>query len=325
MRFSARLSSRRFRFATPTRYYSFQNGQWVSSDDHRPTPSSSSPPSTLKLVTWNIDSYNDDGSIRMGAALEYIEEQLVRNTPPSLPIVIFLQEMVPEYLQQICEASWVRERFHLTDIDEKNWGKNTYGTTTLVDKLLGVQNVFRVRYPSKMGRDGLFVDVAVGVPNRSDAADVKTIRLCNTHLEPFVSKPPLRPSQLAVCARYLRGPSIHGGLVAGDFNAIEHFDRTLHIDNNLTDAYLALGGQEESDEGYTWGYQSSEDEMKKYGPSRMDKVMFCGWVRVEGLERVGVGVKVEERKAAEMKGELRWVTDHYGLMATVEVMAEMKE
>src|SRR5436190_24216752 len=57
-------------------YYSFQNGQWVSSEDCRPTPSSSSPPSTLKLITWNIDSYNEDGSIRMGAALEYIEEQL---------------------------------------------------------------------------------------------------------------------------------------------------------------------------------------------------------------------------------------------------------
>jgi hypothetical protein len=32
--------------------------------------------------------------------------------------------------------------------------------------------------------------------------------------------------------------------------------------------------------------------MEKFGPSRIDKVLFCRGIRVDGLKRIGVGAKV---------------------------------
>ncbi len=48
-------------------------------------------------------------------------------------------------------------------------------------------------------------------------------------------------------------------------------------------------------------------------------MLYCGGVEVRNLERIGVGVKVEEAKRAKTKsyGALDFVTDHYGLMADV--------
>ena len=50
----------------------------------------------------------------------------------------------------------------------------------------------------------------------------------------------------------------------------------------------------------------------------MDKVLFCGECEVKGLERVGVGLRLEEGK-----GEGEWVTDHYRLMAEIVVVGEV--
>src|SRR5205085_1541671 len=122
---------------------------------------------------------------------------------------------------------------------------------------------------------------AVSVPEESGVENAE-LRLCNTHLESLPVRPTtVRSNQLVLCSAQLHAPNIHGGVVAGDFNAIQPFDRTLHVENDLIDAYLTLSGLEDSEDGYTWGYQSSEYSMRRFGPSRMDKVMFCGGVKVE--------------------------------------------
>jgi tyrosyl-DNA phosphodiesterase 2 len=61
----------------------------------------------------------------------------------------------------------------------------------------------------------------------------------------------------------------------------------------------------------------------------MDKVLFCGGVRLVGFERFGMDVVIEDEKAAkelvEGRGlEKAWVTDHLGVKAefVVEVDAE---
>ncbi|KAI9765465.1 MAG: hypothetical protein M1835_007376 [Candelina submexicana] len=149
-----------------------------------------------------------------------------------------------------------------------------------------------------MDRDGLFVDIAVKSPNTSSS---RTLRLCNTHLESLVADPPLRPDQVALAAKHLQDPSVHAGILASDFNAIQPFDRTLHTDNGLQDAFLDLGGQEDLEEGNTWGYQSMREVRDKFGPKRMDKVCYCGGVEVGRLKRIGVGVRVEEGKRAKMR------------------------
>jgi tyrosyl-DNA phosphodiesterase 2 len=158
-----------------------------------------------------------------------------------------------------------------------------------------------------MGRDGLFVDIclsstpATQPPTRKSKDKNQVIRLCNTHLDSLAITPPLRPTQLSTATAYLSHPHIPAGLIAGDTNAISPFDRTLHSANGLVDAYLALGGEEDSEEGYTWGYQSEPGMRERFGCSRMDKILCRGGVGVRGLRRVGVGVRVVEGRGSGLR------------------------
>lgn len=220
-------------------------------------------------------------------------------------------------LESLKKTQWIQEKFFLTDINNSHWNEPYYGTTTLIDRRLAISTVFRTYYKSHYGRDGLFVDISLG---REKA---RVLRLCNTHLESLVSKPPLRPEQVALAAQHLHADEAHAGVLAGDLNAIQPFDQTLHSDHALRDAFLVLGGEEGQEDGFTWGYQSREASMRKYGPSRMDKVLFCGNVNVRGLERIGVGARVEEGKREELRDltdGLDWITDHYGLSVYLDIL-----
>lgn len=165
-------------------------------------------------------------------------------------------------------------------------------------------------------RDAFFVDVTLGPEGRK-------VRLCNTHLESMAFDPPFRPPQVALVARYLHETGVHAALAGGDFNAIQPFDRTLHADNNLKDAFLESGGKEDTDEGFTWGQQAATTLRAQFGCSRMDKVYFCGDLELVRFERFGQDVLVEGEEEArgivELGFEKPWVTDHLGIMAEVEI------
>ncbi len=257
----------------------YQHDKFSCKTIEQKTTASKSLSATFRLITWNIDFRAPSGAVRMAAALQYLK-QLIAEAPPELPVVIMLQEMTPTDLKLIQSAAWVRQQFNLTDIDTSNWQGGIYGTTVLIDRRLPVKTVYRVFYKTKMQRDGLFVDLVMKRADDQQNQEV-VIRVCCTHLESLRSYPPLRPAQLAVVAQQLHESSVHGGLVAGDLNAIQDFDRTLHAENNLKDAYLELGGQEDTEEGYTWGQQVRPGLRERYGCTRMDKVLYCGHLRVE--------------------------------------------
>lgn len=277
--------------------------------------SSSSPITTIKLLSWNIDFQAQGGPIRMAGALHYLEE-LITTISAEIPVMIFLQEMVANDLKLIKSASWIRSRFAITDVDPSNWSSSTYGTTTLIDRRIPVARVFRAYYKeTQMDRDAFCVDIPT-LPNNE-----RIIRFCNSHLESLPISPPIRPGQMAEVSQHLHDPSIHGGVLAGDLNSIQPFDYTLHSENNLKDAYLEGGGQEGNEEGFTWGYQSHAASRERFGCQRLDKILYCGKVEVKALQRIGIDVKVEEGKREKMRsfGALEYVTDHYGLMADVVV------
>ncbi|KAJ4373042.1 hypothetical protein N0V83_003333 [Neocucurbitaria cava] len=282
----------------PQGYFSpAENGTWTSSTTapQSPTVAFSGPPTNpkaIRLISWNIDVLVGFAEERMSAALEYLET-LVSSTPADTPLVIFLQEMGLSDLDQIRASKWIHQRFNATDLDNKNWLSPLYGTTTLIDRRLKINNVFRVPWFSKFDRDGLFVDIALEGPSGADSSST-VMRLCNTHLESLVADPPVRPAQVAAASPYLHAPAVTSALLAGDLNAIQPFDRTLHSENNLKDTYLELGGAEDSDEGYTWGYQVPQWMKDKFGCSRMDKIFFAGEVTPRAFERIGAGVKVKE-------------------------------
>lgn len=308
-------------------YYATSEGPWMSSSSVKrgqvsPTLQPLNP-RLIRLISWNIDVLVPHGEHRMRAALKYLE-QLITSSPPDIALVIFLQEMSPFDLSQIRSAAWTASRFHLTDYDHQNWLSPLYGTTALIDRRLPIKSIFRVPWLSKFDRDGLFIDITLSNPTNTGPngdGGGKVLRLCNTHLESLVADPPVRPAQLASAATYLKHPEVIAALLAGDLNAIQPFDRTLHSDNGLKDAFLELGGKEDSEEGYTWGQQAPAWMRERFGCSRMDKVLLRGEVEARAFERIGMGVKVEEEVRAEVEKDIEggWVTDHYGVMADFEL------
>jgi tyrosyl-DNA phosphodiesterase 2 len=299
-----------------------EDGEWQSTYSSYSSTRAGSPlnPGATRLISWNIDVLVGHAEERMRAALIHLEE-LVSSTPSETPVVVLLQEIGQSDLVQIRAADWIKNRFNITEHDHKNWTAPHYGTTTLIDRRLSIASVFRVPWVTKFDRDGLFVDIAV--TNKQPAnADPKVLRLCNTHLESLVADPPVRPLQLAAASPYLKKPNVVGALLAGDLNAIQPFDRTLHSDNGLKDTYLELGGQEDSDDGYTWGYQVAQWMKDKFGCSRMDKILFHGAVQPSSFMRIGMGVKVaeEDRERVEKEIEGAWVTDHYGVMGDFNLL-----
>ena len=288
----------------PQRFYAFEDGSWqggwrldTCADSDLPTVT------TIKLISWNIDFQAPASQMRMARALEYLE-QLISGVPTSTPSMILLQEITASDLELIQNADWIRQSFFITESSSsKNWLRS-YGTVTLIDRRLHVTSVFRIRYHSMMGRDGLFVDVQDDTCN--------TLRVCNTHLESLVADPPLRPGQVKLAVTHLNHHTIDAGVMAGDFNAIQEFDKTLHSENGLKDAFLECGGEEGSDEGWTWGMQCMYGEGAKYGCSRMDKIWYYGGLEMRNLEEIGAGVKIEIPGVDSL-----FVTDHLGLMVDV--------
>ncbi|GAB1205343.1 hypothetical protein APSETT445_004017 [Aspergillus pseudonomiae] len=304
-------------------YYGFDptTSTWVSKSPSARNDNDSLAITTIALYSWNIDFMLPFAAARMRPALAHLH-QLTRLLPPNTAPVIFLQECTRSDLETIAATPWVQDHFHLTDIDTANWATTQYGTTILVSRQLPITSVFRVHYShTRMDRDALFVDLSIGL-------EEKRIRLCNTHLESLALEPPYRPPQMQLVAQYMHHDVVDAALAAGDFNAIQPFDRTLHVDNRLKDAFLELGGEEDTEEGYTWGQQAATKQRAQFGCSRMDKVYFRGSVKLLKFERFGEDILAEgdeeRRQIVNLGFEKPWVTDHLGVMAVVDAQLNTK-
>lgn len=265
----------------------------------------------LGLYSWNIDFRIPFASSRMLAALSHLQHLITTSASPSQATVIYLQECIPSDLDLIAANPWIREHFAITDISSENWASSQYGTITLIDLRLPIRSCFRVHYShTRMERDGLFIDVAI---------QGNTLRLCNTHLESLALEPPFRIPQMQICASFMRETGVDAAILAGDLNAVQEFDKSLHVENGLKDAYLELGNREDDVEGHTWGQQAARAMREEFGTSRMDKVYFGGLVELLSFETFGAGVMVQD--PAEGAELLRlgfdepWITDHLGIKA----------
>ncbi|BAE59724.1 unnamed protein product [Aspergillus oryzae RIB40] len=293
------------------------------------------PLKTFTLTTWNIDFQQPCKAERTQAGLNYLSTVLLKPSDDKnndvTPInIIFLQEMVPNDLTIIQQTKWIQDHFFITDLNHTQW-RGSYGTTTLIDRRCHVQRVFRVPYStSRMQRDGLFVDLDCQEGGETGG----TLRLCNTHLESLLSNPPIRPMQLHLASQFMHGsgpgetdlPTPHAAILAGDLNAFAPEDLTAPNECALRDAFLVLGGKDGTEESFTWGQQIPNWLREKFGCSRMDKVLFCGGLEVERLERIGAGEMVwieypdvSDEETEDEKGEEVWITDHLGLCADFRI------
>lgn len=132
-------------------YYDFDRttSSWVSKTPGAPeaTQASSDGITKIALFSWNIDFMLPFAEARMKAALAHLDnltglDSLEAKTAP----IIFLQECVPSDMATIAAQPWVRQRFHLLDVDATHWATTHYGTTILVDARLPITAAFRVHY-----------------------------------------------------------------------------------------------------------------------------------------------------------------------------------
>ncbi|KAH7357361.1 hypothetical protein BKA66DRAFT_473435 [Pyrenochaeta sp. MPI-SDFR-AT-0127] len=307
--------------------YTFRDGAWVSSKHGAPSQYSSAVKhpaiERLCVITWNIDFMTSQPRARMASALRYLE-QLVCKIPRSSAIVINLQEMMESNnsnkmdandLSQIKNARWIQSHFNLTDVDTSSWDA-AYGQLTLVDRRLAIASVARLRFVSEYLRSALFVDICLNTKESS------YLRLGNVHLDSSYGS--MRPVQWKALAKHLQNEheDIGASILAGDCNANQPRDRTAPQDLGFKDAYLEMGGVEGDESGATWGFQSLHAQ--RWGHQRLDKEVFWGDVQVTALERIGIGLKVEDEKAREeleAEEELGFVTDHFGLKGEYTVEA----
>lgn len=186
--------------------------------------------------------------------------------------------------------------------------------------MAGLDRVWRVKYPSRFGRDALCCDIllpptsssSLGTgPTRETETEPSRIRLINVHLNSLPVNPSLRLRQHTISASYLRAAG--HGVMTGDFNPVLPEDETLIGDNHLVDAWNELYPNKD---GFTWGVNGDAP----FPPGRLDKVATlglksCGMKVVqpsECTEKIRMGQNGEQEQDYE-EFTVPW-SDHSGLV-----------
>lgn len=254
----------------------------------------------LDLVTWNVDATASAPEARISAIISHLQNSV------SSADLIFLQEVSGPALSTLLAIPWLRDHWYSSEADTTNWGSQSFATVTLVSKSrLGAPGsaankvalgpIWRVKYPSRFGRDALCCDILLPSPGPAQSRSrflsststmapitatsssvspqslshkyLSRIRLINVHLDSLPILPSLRPLQLSTIASYLCAAG--GGLVAGDFNSVLPEDDKLISANRLVDAWTEL---HPSEAGFTWGLDGNQP----FPPNRLDKVAVVG-------------------------------------------------
>lgn len=263
----------------------------------------------LRIVTWNVDA----GAHFSESRLEAIVSHILDLKP--VTDIIFFQEVSKSALLHLLKDARIRESWFSTEADTTNWGGHIFATMMLVSKarfgpsdksmpVLALGPVWRVKFPSRFGRDALCSDIFVSSPT-DNSSQLSRLRLINVHLDSLALEPSRRPKQLSITAEMLRDTG--KGLIAGDFNPVLPEDNTLVADNGLVDAWVKL---HDSEPGFTWGV----DGKQAFPPGRLDKITMLG-LQPHEIEVIHPGVIEKEEFGV---GQVPW-SDHSGLRCTFEV------
>jgi tyrosyl-DNA phosphodiesterase 2 len=273
-------------------------------------------PTSLILITWNVDFAQNNASPRLTAALDHLQfhafPEYNGGQPP--PSIILLQEIRYDAFDALLAHPWVRAWFMIVPgSPEAGWPQGArYGTATLVARCAPLAGSACVPFEeSHMCRNALVTDVLVG----GAEPHARVLRVVNTHLESLPEGTQRRVVQMGVVGRLLKEAGIVGGIVGGDMNAIAPSDEALAEENGLADAWERTrsgrgdgeGDGEGEEDGTTWGYQPRS----RFPPGRLDKILYTegDGFEVRDVRRLAVGLR--------MPGGA-WVSDHYGLVCKVE-------
>lgn len=308
---------------------------WLPLKDTAPQETTSLNPKTFSLITYNIDAMNYFVNERIHTIFSFLNTHsvapLLAASPP-VPTIILVQELRNTAIPTLLAHPVVRAHYCVTDITAADWAAY-YGTLTLVPRALAlaghVRAVFRTPFKSStMGRSALYVDIGI--------AEEKVLRIANVHLESLRGRADkMRIEQLGSVAQRLRAPDVYAGVVAGDMNPIGPYDDSAPTKLGLSDAWTvcqdrsvagSYEGKAKSDkewEGHTWGHQPPS----QFPERRMDKILLTGPLEPKEVEVIGMGLTMEGggddnedlEDLEDVEEEPMWVSDHYGLVARIDV------
>lgn len=111
----------------PQPYYTWHDGQWKARSSGAEQSASTTQGDSFSIMSWNIDFMRSFTNERMEKALSFLEQYISQRSRPS---IIMLNEMLVSDLQLIQAQSWVRDKYHLTDLSEDFWESGYYGEQT---------------------------------------------------------------------------------------------------------------------------------------------------------------------------------------------------
>ncbi|KIM41279.1 hypothetical protein M413DRAFT_445317 [Hebeloma cylindrosporum] len=316
----------------------------------RVTSDTSQTPQRLSLISWNIDAFSSRAISRAKLILNHVLEG------QKYPDILFLQEVTTDVRTSLLNDERVRSAFLVTDAEDKTSFENVpFATMTLLSRarfspsssldssaetglgdatvvegrgspdIMRVAGVSRLTLPSKYGRDALYVDIVINCPIAPPGNGTTTptvLRLINVHLDSLRHTAHYRAQQLEILAHSLVEPGYHGGIIAGDFNAITPDDHALVDKNGLVDVWVALHGGRAGPaaNGATWRVNAVDPGERRdgLGRGRLDKVVMKGLnLRAEEMEILRPGI-IEVPCPGEKSEVIPW-SDHCGLRCTFTV------
>lgn len=265
-------------------------------------------PTSLTLVTWNVDFMTPYANERLTVALDYLRFHVFPeyrgDQPP--PCLILLQEIKADAFETLLAHPWVRAYFMVVPGSTADgWPRGAaYGIVTLVARSTLLADSSCVHFgETRMWRSALVTDVLLG----GAEPRARVLRVVNTHLESLLEGTNRRVAQMGVIASLLTEAGTFGGIVGGDMNAIAPSDETLAEDNGLSDAWEHR--RDGAEDGATWGYQPTD----RFPPGRLDKILYTrnDDLEIRDVRRIAIGLTMPLAGGA-------WVSDHYGLACHVE-------
>ena len=263
-----------------------------------------------------------------------IGERLLYPTPPPAN-VIMLQEVTPEAFEAILRDQWVKNYYQIVPSSPNEWApeptsaesgsykkesdgrrKAEYGNVILVTRSLPVMRPRIIRFTDTTeNRMAVTFDTFLSVPchprsshtsHRDERRTTARLRLACTQLESGQLGVFSRRHQLETVSSEIIDNRIDGAVLVGDMNVAHFGDVGMPQLVGLSDAETRA---ENDPTSFTWGYHPGRSENQ---PCRRDKILYW-WNRkrlwVNGIRTLGIGLKM---------GNGQYVTDHYGIMTSVE-------
>jgi len=253
-------------------------------------------------------------------------------TPPPAN-VIMLQEVTREAFEAILSDQWVKEYYQIVPSSPDEWApeprprsygeesrrerKAEYGNVILVTRSLPVMRPRIIRFADTTEqRTAIAFDTFLSVPRnprstntapyRHEKRTTARLRFACTQLESGQLGVFSRRHQLETVSSEIIDNRIDGAVLAGDMNVAHFGDIGMPQLVGLSDAETRA---ENDSTSFTWGYHPGRSGKQ---PCRRDKILY--WQNrkrfwVNEIRTLGIGLKMRNGQ---------YVTDHYGIMSSVE-------